>query len=101
MDHFEKIFTIIHHNIFINNGATVQAYDEGTDNIWYDIETNEGNYWSEWSGTGEYLIDGSSGSIDPYPLGEAFIPELYSPPLYSFIVIISLLGLGLAINKRR
>ncbi len=61
----------IHHNTFVDNrlGGTSQAYDEGFDNFWYDTETQYGNDWSDWSGTGTYDIDGSAGSVDIYPLG--------------------------------
>jgi len=63
---------LIHHNTFVGNGlgGNSQAFDECTDNIWYDTVTLEGNYWSDWSGTGTYSIDGSASSEDPYPLDE-------------------------------
>jgi parallel beta-helix repeat protein len=59
----------IHHNTFIDNnpGGTSQAYGGGLNNYWYDINTNEGNFWSDWSGSGIYLIDGTSNN-DLYPL---------------------------------
>ena len=64
----------IHHNNFIeNNGATSpaipypQAADKSGNNLWYDPETKEGNYWSNWNGKGAYKIDGYG--EDPYPLG--------------------------------
>jgi len=66
---------IVHHNIFYNNCKYVdsgesfsQAVDEGINNSWYDSISNEGNYWSNWDGSGEYRIDGLSGSVDKYPL---------------------------------
>ncbi len=63
---------LIHHNTFVDNnlGGSSQARDEGSDNFWYDTETLEGNYWSDWSGTGNYSIDGSADSIDLYPFDE-------------------------------
>ncbi len=63
---------LIHHNTFVDNnlGETSQAYDSGETNTWYDIEIKEGNYWSDWSGTGFYSIDGSADSVDQYPLDE-------------------------------
>ena len=63
---------LFHHNTFVDNnlGETSQAYDSGETNTWYDIETKEGNYWSDWSGTGFYSIDGSADSVDQYPLDE-------------------------------
>jgi nitrous oxidase accessory protein NosD len=62
----------IHHNSFFynNENSTSQAYDSGSGNYWYDTLTLEGNYWSDWNQTNGYLISGSSGSIDPYPLLE-------------------------------
>lgn len=61
---------ILHHNNFIENnpGGSSQAYDDGINTQWYDIETHEGNYWSDCNGTGVYYIDGSASSVDPYPL---------------------------------
>lgn len=61
---------IVHHNSFINNnlGGTSQGYDEGIDNVWYENITEEGNYWTDWSGSGNYSIDGPSNSVDPYCL---------------------------------
>ncbi len=55
---------LIHHNTFVDNnlGGSSQARDEGSNNFWYDTETLEGNYWSDWSGTGSYSIDGSASS---------------------------------------
>lgn len=60
----------IHHNSFIDNNldGTSQAWDCGLNNIWYDILTSEGNYWSDWTGVGDYHILGNANAIDPYPL---------------------------------
>ena len=60
----------IHHNSFIDNnpGGTSQATDDGSNNIWFDNITDEGNYWSDWIGVGDYDIDGSALVVDPYPL---------------------------------
>ena len=72
---------IIHHNTLDGNtwatsynidgqqyGApSSQAYDEGSQNIWYDIINKKGNYWSDYFGVGTYKIDGSANSIDLYP----------------------------------
>jgi len=62
----------IHHNAFVDNnlGGTSQAYDDCNTNYWYDSATQEGNYWSDWSGTGSYSIDGDADSVDLYPLDE-------------------------------
>ncbi|MFW9853061.1 MAG: nitrous oxide reductase family maturation protein NosD [Candidatus Thorarchaeota archaeon] len=66
---------VIHHNTFhFNNlGGTSQAYDDGNNNQFYEIATNQGNYWSNYL-SGSYSIDGSSNSVDPYPLGEPLVP---------------------------
>ncbi|NPD88879.1 MAG: hypothetical protein HGN29_09140 [Asgard group archaeon] len=59
----------IYRNIFIenNNGGT-QVKDDGLDNIWYNTSTEKGNYWDDWSGTGDYPIGGTAGTSDLYPL---------------------------------
>ncbi len=76
---------IIHHNTFVDNnpGGTSQALDAGSNNFWYDSTTLEGNYWSDWSGTGSYSIDGAAGAIDLYPLDE---PVDIGPPLIVNII---------------
>jgi parallel beta-helix repeat protein len=66
---------ILHHNTFIDNSNSPQAYDDGSNNQWFDTENNEGNYWSDYSGTGPQQIAGSSRSIDPYPLSEPTVVE--------------------------
>lgn len=60
----------IHHNSFLDNtiSGSSQAEDNSSNNTWYDNTTNEGNYWSDWFGTGNYTIDGSANAVDLYPL---------------------------------
>ena len=65
----------VHHNKFINNNIDntevnllSQSSDFGMKNSWYDASSEEGNYWSDWSGNGTYKLDGSAGSEDLYPL---------------------------------
>ena len=78
---------IIHHNYLIDNGGiTSQARDDGTNNIWYDTSTNQGNYWSDLSGSGSYSIDGSAGSVDPYPLSSVSEFSLIPAFLFAFLV---------------
>jgi parallel beta-helix repeat protein len=89
---------LIHINFFIDNSNTPQAYDGGISNQWYNADTNQGNYWSDYSGSGDYLIEGSANAIDPYPLNSNVIPE-YDPSLYSLLLVIS--SLGFLIRKRR
>jgi parallel beta-helix repeat protein len=67
---------IIHHNNFVfnGNGSVSQSCDNGGDsNIWYDVFSNEGNFWSDHPYPGTYLIDGDSGSFDPYPFSSQII----------------------------
>ncbi|MCE7748329.1 MAG: hypothetical protein GPJ51_08020 [Candidatus Heimdallarchaeota archaeon] len=75
---FDSSSCTIHHNNFVNNNeSTSQAYDSGgLSNTWYDIYTDEGNYWSDHLGSGSYFIDGDSSSFDPYPLESQSIPQL-------------------------
>ncbi len=64
-------FNTIHHNAFLNNGgSSSQAKDDGSNNVWYEDATSEGNYW--YNGTiaiTPYPIDGLASSVDLYPLG--------------------------------
>ncbi len=55
-----------------------QGCDEGRDNIWYDEETQTGNKWSDYSGSGDYLLDGSAGAVDKFPV--AVEAPVVSPP---------------------
>jgi parallel beta-helix repeat protein len=73
---FFSNYNLLHHNNLIDNNITYtsQAYD-GQENNWYDTEKLEGNYWSDYNGTGNYNIDG--GAVDPYPLST---PATYIPP---------------------
>ena len=73
---------IFHHNNFIGN--TEHAYDPSSSSTWYDTVRLEGNYWDDYSGTGDYLIEG--GAVDPYPLGE--IPGLPEFNPFNLLVII-------------
>ena len=79
---------VIHHNNLVANykDAQSQALDNGFNNTWYDSKTKEGNYWSNWSGTGVYNIDGTAHAYDPYPLLQQSTPSskdasATSPPI--------------------
>ncbi len=65
-------FNIIHHNTFsFNNlGEISQAQDNSSNNIWYDINSHEGNFWNGWNSSDPYVIMGSANSTDLYPLDE-------------------------------
>jgi hypothetical protein len=78
-----------------------QAYDGVGGNYWYDDGTKEGNYWSNWDGSGwgtasAYPIDGGKAS-DWYPLGNP-TPEL--SPVTLILVALGLLGIA-ALRKRK
>ncbi len=94
---------IIHHNNFVDNnlggifGITSQACDHGTTNTWYDTETLVGNYWSDWSGTGNYLIGGEAGVSDPFPQSEFLNPPIFSEPSKDTDMQILVIILSLAI----
>jgi len=72
----------IHHNNFIQNNvvySSSQACDLGGNNLWFENSTNEGNYWSNWLGSGNYSIDGYSNAFDLYPLSS---PAVYVLKLF-------------------
>ncbi|MHA2201319.1 MAG: NosD domain-containing protein [Candidatus Thorarchaeota archaeon] len=43
------------------------AQDDGEANMWYEEYSQIGNYWSDYSGEGPYLIPGDAESLDLYP----------------------------------
>lgn len=71
----------IYHNVLIDNAyletyevdgrltglINSQGFDEGNNNYWYDDVNNQGNYWSDYQGIGNYSIDGPAGTEDKYP----------------------------------
>lgn len=71
-----------------NNGGSNQASDNGSGNLWDDGD-GEGNYWSDYTTRypgatndggvwkTDYLIDGSAGEKDHFPLFQSF--DLSSP----------------------
>ncbi|MHA2186902.1 MAG: NosD domain-containing protein [Candidatus Thorarchaeota archaeon] len=103
-------YNVIHHNQFVDNGRettyridgelrgelTSQGFDEGRNNTWYDATTEEGNWWSDYSGSGTYIIDGPSDSADQYPIaGES---QQQSPGLDMFqVTVVLLFGGGLMV----
>ncbi|MHA2247150.1 MAG: NosD domain-containing protein [Candidatus Hodarchaeales archaeon] len=62
----------IYLNSFINNhlNGISQASDNGTSNYWFYFELEQGNFWSDWTGTGVYSIAGIANTSDIYPLSE-------------------------------
>lgn len=73
LDHF-CYFNEIYYNNFIENNyfsLKPQAIDNGTNNLWSNLETKKGNYWSDKQILlKNYPIDGSANSIDYYPQKE-------------------------------
>ncbi|MEM3396400.1 MAG: NosD domain-containing protein [Thermoplasmata archaeon] len=97
---------IIHHNNFWgNNGAgkgasgNSQAADDAGGNKWYDTATNQGNYWSNWDGTGTYPIAGSAGASDSGPLAQP-VPISETTPLAVFFLLSGALAI-LSMRKKR
>ncbi len=93
---------IIHHNAFINNNnGNVQVLDDGFNNTWYKVETEEGNYWSDYQKTGNYSIDGMANSYDLYPLMVNPLRKSYSS-YYAFFSMIILIPVSvIALKKYR
>lgn len=64
-------------NDFVDNnlGGVSQGFDDGTNNVWFNTTTLEGNWWSDWSGE-PYSIEGTANNDDPYAEGPVIVPEL-------------------------
>ena len=106
---------VIHHNDFIGNGHyTSQASDDCTNNTWYDETVLEGNYWSDYSGTGSYVIAGWARASDPYPSLSPYgytreidssssptFPQDVSVRIGFFLVVGGFLVLVLFVNRRK
>ena len=62
----------IYQNSFLHNnlGGISQGSDNGTSNFWYNSKLDQGNYWSDWNGTGSYFIAGKANTFDLYPLSD-------------------------------
>lgn len=63
----------VYHNNFVDNfeGAGVsQGRDAstGNGNFWFNAVLAQGNFWSDYLGTGNYSIEGSIDCCDMYPL---------------------------------
>lgn len=67
------------HSVVNNTFVHSIVGDSGTDNLW-DDGVSQGNYWSDYPGTGWYSISGPAGSIDHYPqLYDPIIPMIDRP----------------------
>ena len=94
---------IIHHNILEENiwsdsysidgtpkgSPSSQGYDEGSQNVWYDSESKQGNSWSDYFGVGPYQIDGPVNAVDLYPSHTTGLT------LFSIIISIALITIGI------
>lgn len=114
---FTSTGNLIHHNTLQNNAQVdvyridgertgpirSQAYDEGVANIWYDETNQYGNWWSDYSGIGGYIIDGPSGSTDifPQPSGSPLTQLINFGLLAGAVVAISLFVLVTYIYWRK
>jgi parallel beta-helix repeat protein len=91
--------TKVHHNSFINNARQAWSSRHGPgENWWYDQISQEGNYWSDYEGTGSYTIEGE-GEQDLYPLSEPL--HSYTPPFPPndlVLILIVLLNVGILIG---
>jgi len=87
------------------------AIDSGSDNTW-DNGVDTGNWWSDYSGTGEYAIDGGAHSVDRYPnVLPNGTPNFPLDPIGGFSVeflalagggvIIAAIGLFIIFKRRR
>ncbi len=110
--HSSNNVLIYNNSLLNNNGATdtydsshVQAYNNGTGNSWY--YKGHGNYWADWTSPdgdndgivdNPYILDGDTGSQDPYPLAEPStpIPELS----YGIAAVVILLGIVYFLRRR-
>jgi len=102
-DSYDNIF---HHNAFVDNAlgfGTSQANDLGDNSTWYDVFTNEGNFWNDHSGTGNYSIDGDL-FFDLYPLAESpvpIVPELNGNHFSAFFLLLIFVIPSVLVIKRR
>jgi parallel beta-helix repeat protein len=95
---------VFHHNAFIDNAAilgTPQAIDLSINSTWYEYATQQGNYWDDWGGTGNYSIYGGI-YFDLYPLGSSpVIPELDSKLQFWFISLLFFFIPIVTISRKR
>jgi Periplasmic copper-binding protein (NosD) len=81
---------LVFYNNFMNN--SVQAEDNGN-NTWYNYTVTydgipigmRGNYWSGWNSSQPYLIAGTSGSLDIYPISATVSYPIMIPEFPTFL----------------
>ncbi|NPA74685.1 MAG: hypothetical protein GXO25_01215 [Euryarchaeota archaeon] len=110
-------YNLIYNNSFYyNNGSNgtynsshIQAYDDGTNNIWNS--STEGNYWYDWANNNNtndqnhdgivdwpYVIGGNANSEDYLPLKES---NIYVPEFPNIAILLPLLALMIFVAMRR
>ncbi|MCE7747276.1 MAG: right-handed parallel beta-helix repeat-containing protein [Candidatus Heimdallarchaeota archaeon] len=63
----ETTYSTVHHNSFMD--ITSASDNLGSENLWYDENLSQGNYWIHYTGyPTAYTIPGSTGSVDLFPL---------------------------------
>ncbi|MFW9923319.1 MAG: nitrous oxide reductase family maturation protein NosD, partial [Candidatus Thorarchaeota archaeon] len=85
-------YNIVHHNNILYNyfDGEFQGFDNSIGNIWFNVTSEEGNFWSDWNGVGNYLLDGGIYNYDNYPnenpisinLEELYIPDTSNDDIY-------------------
>ncbi len=72
---YETTNVSIYYNNFIDNNidSFSQCRDDWEDNVWYNLETSLGNFWSDLGFSSTYTIAGSADSVDLYPLTSPII----------------------------
>jgi len=99
----------IYHNNFINN--TANAYDGCKNNVWYNITTERGNYWSNYTGRDSngdgigdtpYRISKNQNITDKYPVIKPFeLTELENKRTPGFELILVLCTIVLILFWKR
>ena len=99
---------LIHHNYFINNelddttGRLSYGNDDGYNNTWYEVASQEGNYWSNIESYA-YKIGGYGYSADIYPLNPKDPPTPTNTPTtttnLSFIIPV-LFGMSMMVVSK-
>lgn len=85
-------FNLIYHNIFFKNGKTPQAEAALSNSTWYNPDISEGNYWSDYAGSGNYAIEDNyfNGEdlfpLTTYPWTSISAPTIISPITGDIIV---------------
>ena len=92
-------YSSVHHNSIVNN--VNQAIDTGGgNNTWYDPVAQEGNYWDDYLPPGSYVVSGTSGSEDLYPLSTITISE-YNISIPYIVIGFLLLSICIPIIVKR